>query len=329
MLDEKIYNYIVTYIQKHGYAPSYREIADEVDVASTSTVHAYLQELFECGLLEKDCEKNVPRAIRVSGYEFVRKEKGKRNQGSLRCWRKNRMGIQVSDARKKLDLLEQLKESPELLFTDFVINSEDVQLLNLIEIDNISARRYIQGLIGNMEVFRDTHVLLKSDGKLCVYVSALRFGIRQKFQEDDQIAEINLFKKSFHFCEEYIAGYQKALSCNDVSETPETEFSENTKYTFSRRLKTSFSKLKSNNSIAIRIFDFLYYLLISRKKMEKQLMTTLKAEKKRAEFEKKFRKERMELKKYYQVNFPQHLEEIRRKQQILDMYLSDLGYECV
>lgn len=207
MLDEKIYNYIVTYIQKHGYAPSYREIADEVDVASTSTVHAYLQELFECGLLEKDCEKNVPRAIRVSGYEFVRKEKGKRNQGSLRCWRKNRMGIQVSDARKKLDLLEQLKESPELLFADFVINSEDVQLLNLIEIDNISARRYIQGLIGNMEVFRDTHVLLKSDGKLCVYVSALRFGIRQKFQEDDQIAEINLFKKSFHFCEEYIAGY--------------------------------------------------------------------------------------------------------------------------
>ena len=112
MLDEKIYNYIVTYIQKHGYAPSYREIADEVDVASTSTVHAYLQELFECGLLEKDCEKNVPRAIRVSGYEFVRKEKGKRNQGSLRCWRKNRMGIQVSDARKKLDLLEQLEESP-------------------------------------------------------------------------------------------------------------------------------------------------------------------------------------------------------------------------
>ena len=85
MLDEKIYNYIVTYIQKHGYAPSYREIADEVDVASTSTVHAYLQELFEYGLLEKDCEKNVPRAIRVPGYEFVRKEKGKRDQGSLRC----------------------------------------------------------------------------------------------------------------------------------------------------------------------------------------------------------------------------------------------------
>ena len=239
------------------------------------------------------------------------------------------MGIQVSDARQKLDLLEQLKESPELLFADFVTNSEDVQLLNLLEIKNTSARRYIQELIENMEVFRDTHVLLKSDGKLCVYVSALRFGIRQKFQEDDQITEIDLFKKSFHFCEEYITGYQKVLYSNDVSETPETEFSENTKYTFSRRLKTSFSKLKSNNGIAIRIFDFLYYLLISRKKMEKQLLVTLKTEKKRTEFEKKFRKERMELKKYYQENFPQHLEEIRRKQQILDMYLSDLGYKCV
>ena len=108
------------------------------------------------------------------------------------------MGIQVSDARQKLDLLEQLKESPELLFADLVTRSEDVQLLNLLEIDNISARRYIQGLIGNMEVFRGTYVLLKPDGKLCVYVSALRFGIRQKFQEDDQIAEIDLFGKTFH-----------------------------------------------------------------------------------------------------------------------------------
>lgn len=239
------------------------------------------------------------------------------------------MGIQVSDARQKLDLLEQLKESPELLFADLVTRSEDVQLLNLLEIDNISARRYIQGLIENMEVFRGTYVLLKPDGKLCVYVSALRFGIRQKFQEDDQIAEIDLFGKTFHFCEEYIAGYQKVLSSNDVSETPETEFSENTKYTFPRRLKTSFSKLKSNNGIAIRIFDFLYYFLISRKKMEKQLKAVLRTEKKRAEFEKKLQKERMELKKYYQENFPQHLEQIRRKQQIFDVYFSNLGYECV
>ena len=29
------------------------------------------------------------------------------------------MGIQVSDARQKLDLLEKLKESPELLFAEF------------------------------------------------------------------------------------------------------------------------------------------------------------------------------------------------------------------
>ena len=46
------------------------------------------------------------------------------------------MGIQVSDARQKLDLLEKLKESPELLFADLVTRSKDVQLLNLLEIDN-------------------------------------------------------------------------------------------------------------------------------------------------------------------------------------------------
>lgn len=66
-----ILNYIIHYIQKHGYSPSAREIGKAVGLKSTSSVQSHLRKMFATGALETDAPLGTPRAIRVPGYKFV------------------------------------------------------------------------------------------------------------------------------------------------------------------------------------------------------------------------------------------------------------------
>lgn len=69
---EKIYNFILKYIEEYGYAPSIREIAEGIDLKSTSSVHCQLRKLEEEGKIKM--RGNSPRAIKLVDFEFVRKK---------------------------------------------------------------------------------------------------------------------------------------------------------------------------------------------------------------------------------------------------------------
>ncbi len=62
---QRILEFIKSEIQKKGYPPSVREIADAVGLKSTSTVHGHLQRLEKKGLLHRDSQK--PRAMEITG----------------------------------------------------------------------------------------------------------------------------------------------------------------------------------------------------------------------------------------------------------------------
>jgi repressor LexA len=64
---QQIWNYLVTYVDLHGYPPTVREIGEEVGLASPSTVHAHLANLERAGLLKRDPTK--PRALELIGRE--------------------------------------------------------------------------------------------------------------------------------------------------------------------------------------------------------------------------------------------------------------------
>jgi repressor LexA len=64
---QQIWNYLVTYVDRHGYPPTVREIGEEVGLASPSTVHAHLANLERAGLLKRDPTK--PRALELIGRE--------------------------------------------------------------------------------------------------------------------------------------------------------------------------------------------------------------------------------------------------------------------
>jgi repressor LexA len=62
---QEIWDYVVEYVDNHGYPPTVREIGEAVGLASPSTVHAHLANLERAGLLKRDPTK--PRALELVG----------------------------------------------------------------------------------------------------------------------------------------------------------------------------------------------------------------------------------------------------------------------
>jgi repressor LexA len=61
----EIWDYLVEYVDGHGYPPTVREIGEAVGLASPSTVHAHLANLERAGFLRRDPTK--PRALELVG----------------------------------------------------------------------------------------------------------------------------------------------------------------------------------------------------------------------------------------------------------------------
>ena len=66
---QEIWQFLVAYVDDHGYPPTVREIGEEVGLASPSTVHAHLANLERVGLIKRDPSK--PRAIELTGHRKV------------------------------------------------------------------------------------------------------------------------------------------------------------------------------------------------------------------------------------------------------------------
>lgn len=58
---QRIYQYVLSYMDEHGYAPSVREICDAMGLKSPSTAHFHLNNLAAQGIIEKSAFKS--RAI--------------------------------------------------------------------------------------------------------------------------------------------------------------------------------------------------------------------------------------------------------------------------
>lgn len=58
---KEILDYIISYVNKNKYSPSYREIVDNTSLKSVSSVNMYLNDLQDLGLLT--FKKGISRTI--------------------------------------------------------------------------------------------------------------------------------------------------------------------------------------------------------------------------------------------------------------------------
>jgi repressor LexA len=93
---QEIWQFLVDYVDRHGYPPTVREIGEAVGLASPSTVHAHLANLERAGLLRRDPTK--PRALDLIGHR-----------------RESRGEEPVPLEQKKLPLLGQIAAGGPLL----------------------------------------------------------------------------------------------------------------------------------------------------------------------------------------------------------------------
>ena len=63
---QEIWDFLGSYVERHGYPPTVREIGEAVGLASPSTVHAHLANLERAGLIRRDPTK--PRALELTGH---------------------------------------------------------------------------------------------------------------------------------------------------------------------------------------------------------------------------------------------------------------------
>ncbi len=70
---QEIWQFLVGYVDRHGYPPTVREIGEAVGLASPSTVHAHLANLERAGLLRRDPTK--PRALELVGHRRAAAER--------------------------------------------------------------------------------------------------------------------------------------------------------------------------------------------------------------------------------------------------------------
>lgn len=71
-MQQKVYDYLVSFISERGYPPSVREIGEALELRSPSTVHFHLKHLAELGYIEKDAGKG--RAIALTKNAVPRTE---------------------------------------------------------------------------------------------------------------------------------------------------------------------------------------------------------------------------------------------------------------
>ena len=76
---QEIWDFLVDYVDRHGYPPTVREIGERVGLASPSTVHAHLANLERAGYLKRDPTK--PRALELTGLQRRQGAKAAQSEG--------------------------------------------------------------------------------------------------------------------------------------------------------------------------------------------------------------------------------------------------------
>lgn len=67
-LEEKILDYMVSYLRSNTYQPSIREIGEQFGIKSTKTVSEHLQALADKGFLERDPSRS--RGVKILGMDL-------------------------------------------------------------------------------------------------------------------------------------------------------------------------------------------------------------------------------------------------------------------
>lgn len=243
----------------------------------------------------------------------------------MRC----KMSVELQEARKKLDILEKLASNPELIMTDLF--SEGVSGSNFLYQVNVNGKYildYLVEYLKTLHVFDGTLPKFQSYD-LNIYVPALKHGEYKQFQSEDKIMKVNVDKRTYRLCNRDIKKYTEVMVTRYKLETCELSdfWKKYENFTLKNRVKNAFRSLTTDKKLHIRLWDFVFTMIVSKKKIDATLNREIEKVNSKNEYNQKYYNERIDLQNYYIENAPIHITSIRSKQNEIVDYLTRLGYQ--
>lgn len=242
------------------------------------------------------------------------------------------MGIPIKEAKRKLDILENINKNPELILTDLF--SHDINGSNFllqVEIDEQYIMDYIKGLLSTIPVFKNCKIKYNGMSEFSFYVPSLRYGEYAKFENDDLIVKIDLNDKTYITYEDGIQKYEYLMT--KKYELEYLELHDWYKKISDFSLKNRFSQIHRNicskkKSLSVKIENIWFWFSLPLKK--KKINQKVKQEMESIESSNRYREERHEYnlkrQKFLKINAPTKIKQILNKQEEISNYLDNLGY---
>lgn len=239
------------------------------------------------------------------------------------------MGIELQKAKEKLDMIEKLANNPELILTD--LYSEGLSVSNFIYQINVKGKyllEYLTDYLEKQSVFDGTIIKLEYH-KLNIYMPALKHGEFQEFQPDDKIMKVDIDKRTYVLCDDFLNKYRRVMDANYNLEVCELSdfWKQFEDLSLKSRIKNAFKELTSKHKLSVKLSNFLFFFIVR----EKTIKTSLNKEKARIDDKNKQNRNiyssNIELQKFYNKKAPDQIEKCLLKQKDLERYFSRLGYK--
>lgn len=239
------------------------------------------------------------------------------------------MSIELIEAKKKLDIFENIINNPELLLSEEIVT--DIDSYNLLMNITLNGKDYFDYLIdyfSRINVFADTNIRLKNKdediNKITIAMPSL-----DEYKKNDVIMNINLENHTYRIINECICDYKTIMSKDYVFEQKEIDdfFRKYENYTLKQRFFTAYKNLMNKNKTKIvRMQDCLFSLFVSKKYIQTCLNNEYKRIDEINKRNKKFYDKNIELQNFYLQKAPNHINKIEQKQEEIVTYLSKYGF---
>lgn len=232
--------------------------------------------------------------------------------------------ITIEEAKRKIEVLEQLKNNPKLIFTDlFSEGVEGLIFLQQISIDEKSVSNLVKKCIQSFAPFKDC--IIKNNGQnVTVQVRTIRPESDYTILGYDDFMEINLEKKQYYICDRWLKRYEEII---------------NATYVYNPKVLPDIYKQFESKSLSEHFHDVIngdttlrekIRWLTRTSKKKKEIRQKIAFEKEHIKYTNAFMKSNYEhnvsKQAFYKKSAPAHIEMIKQKQNEIVTFLQELEY---
>jgi repressor LexA len=173
---KQVYDFLASFVEKHGYSPSFEEIGDGLGLSSLATVHKHVSNLEEKGLLKRDYNRS--RSIDVL------KPRGRMKQalgGAAAAVAANGLALPLMGRIAAGRPVEALENPESISLADFT-RSKDVYVLQVTG-ESMQDEHIVNGdyvLVEKTNTARDGEIVV-------ALVNGSDATLKRMFRESDKI----------------------------------------------------------------------------------------------------------------------------------------------